>query len=191
MEEAKPTDVAPDFRFNISSGSDEYVPAPVDQPLKAHVRSIRETKQVDEFKTRPDGSPNPNYGKEKQILVFGFKLDESDAKGQVYTAWVSNNVSERSNLGRISKALFGDHLKIATVAASEILGLPLRITLRPGKRNPDRLNVDVEKLFGPTEDQKRVEVEAPQDTLIDDLPDDPFPEEKMDEAFGPAAEEAA
>lgn len=152
-------DLDPNFSFS-STGSSDYIPAPVNKPLKAHVDSVKTTTQIDNFKTRPDGTANPSYGQEKQIFIFNFKLDETEAKGQTYQAWVSSAVSDRSNLGKISEALLGSwgeliakDAKGPKYAIKDLEGLPVQITLRPGKTNPDRLNVDVNKLFPPTDEQ--------------------------------------
>jgi hypothetical protein len=162
-----------DNSFSFSSGSSDYVPAPVNKPLKAHVDSVKVTSQIDNFKTRPDGTPNPTYGQPKDIFIFNFKLDETDAKGQTYQAWVSTAVSDRSNLGKISEALLGSWSELiakddkgqSKYTVKDLIGLPLKVTLRPGKTNPDRLNIDVNKLFPPDEDQKRVEKDVVPDVM--------------------------
>lgn len=161
MEETRPElqEIEPGYQFKASGGGD-YVKLPEKKLLKAYVDSIKMTSQVDEFKTLPDGKPNPNYGKDKTVLVFGFKVDEPELEGngQVYTRWVSEAVSERSNLGKISDALLGSWNAILEVEeVKHLYGLPLQIVLIPGKKNPDRQTVDIDKLMPADPSQAKTE----------------------------------
>lgn len=161
MEETRPElqELEPGYQFKASGGGD-YVKLPEKKLLKAHVDSIKMTTQVDEFKTLPDGKPNPHYGKDKTILIFGFKVDEPELEGngQVYTKWVSESVSDRSNLGKISDALLGRWDAILQVEdPKHLYGLPLQIVLVPGKKDPNRQTVDVDKLMPADESQAKVE----------------------------------
>lgn len=162
--EDKPVITSLDDNFIFSGGgnSDDYKPAPVGEPLEAHVYDIEQTEQIDNFKTRPDGTPNPNYGKPVKKLIFKFKLDKTEvagaAGGQVYTCWVGASVSDKSNLGRISTAIYGSALGLLEHKKGAVIGMPLRITLKPQKTNPERSVVDVEKLFPPTAKQTKTVV---------------------------------
>lgn len=149
-----------DDNFQFSGRQKPYAPAPTKKPLKANITDITQTEQINNFKTTPDGKPNPLFGKPETMFVFKFQLnDESagEANGQIYTKWVSGKVSERSGLGKISEALYDSPTAIQEYKAADIKGSPIQIVLVPGKKDPTKLVVDVDKLLPPTNDQVRLE----------------------------------
>lgn len=159
MDELNKRTIADDETIGSSGGGEDYKPAPIKKHLKANLSDVEEVYPLDTFKTKADGTPNPNYNKPKKTYVLKFKLNDESAgpaNGQVYTSWVSPSVSERSNLGKFSDALLGDPGAVLKVKKSDLLGLPIQVYLIPSKKNPDRLVIDVAKVIPATEDQERI-----------------------------------
>jgi hypothetical protein len=158
------------------SASKPYVTAPIKKLLKFHVGPFETTEQINKFKKTPSGDDNPDYGKPQPVLIFKGVLDSSvksengdDAKGQLYTSWITGyykdddptkpvySMGERSKLGKIAEALAGSVEAFSKLTAGEIEGMPFQCSLAPGKKNPERLVLDIDKIMPPADDQVRVE----------------------------------
>ena len=178
-----------DNDFTFKGAGKDYAPAPVKKLLKANIVGVDQTTQIDNFQKKPDGKPNPNYGKPQDMFVFKFKLNDpsaGEANGQVYTKWVSAAVSERSGLGKISDAVFGSPTGILEHKAGDLMGAPLQIALKPGTKDPERLVVDVDKLMPATDDQEKIDVTndtKTNDIVLDDIPEEPISASELNEVF--------
>jgi hypothetical protein len=130
----------------------EYVPVPTGDLLKMHVSDIKGFKQEKESET------GDKYTVDSTI--FYFTLDEGEGAGQVYTKWgVTPSTSENSNWFKLSKMLFKDPLKMISLKKSEIIGAPIQIGLKPGKMNPNKLQIDLDLMAPAGKDQEWVKVE--------------------------------
>lgn len=181
-ERAELVDVAPDAGF--SPAGKDYAVAPVKKMLKANLWTLRETEQIDNYKTKPGGEDNPNFGKPVKKYVWGFKLNEPDleANGQVYTAWTGAFPSEKSDMGKISDALLGSWSEIIKHKAADLLGLPIQIALKPGSTDPTRLVVDKDRFMPADESQSKVDVTTEtKDVVVE--PDTDL--EAVEAVFGP------
>lgn len=193
----KPKQVYEDVE-SFEFGGKKYVAAPVDEPLEAYVSAIKKTFQLnDRFKTTKDGEPNPTYGKEVPQYCIDWRLAESAAEGQIYKSWITFGydakndefflaVSDKSNMGKISKALFGNARAIKTMDPKDVLGTRLRITMETSKSNPERVVVNLDKLF-PTKlaDKKvdlTVQAEPATDIVLEDLPET-LSDKQLDKVF--------
>lgn len=158
-ERAELREVEPDMTFQVDG---DYADAPINKPLKANLVYIKVTEQIDNFKTKPGGEENPNYGKPVKKYIWGFKVNDSEleADGQVYTKWTGAFPTERSDMGKISEALLGSWDEIKRVTAKDLLGLPIQITLKPGTKDPSKLQVNADKLFPADKGQEKIDVDA-------------------------------
>lgn len=152
-QEFRPVD--PDTTFE-SSGGKAYVPAPTKKMLKFHVGPFEETEQINNFKTLPTGEPNPDFGKPQPVLIFKGVLDESVAAGQTYSTWITGYykdgkkvyaMGDRSKLGKIAEALCGSVEAFKATPAGQLVGQTFQCSLVPGKTNPDRLLLDIDKIM--------------------------------------------
>jgi hypothetical protein len=172
--------------FAFTGGGKSYIPVPVKKLLQFNIVDVKTTEQIDNFKTKPDGSDNPNYGKSVDMYIVEFELNDPstpDANGQVYTKWVTTSVSDKSNLGKISDAVFGSPTAILEHKKGDLVGAPVQAALAPGKKNPERLVIDVDKIMPPLDGQKRLEVKTG-DVVPTEVPED------LGAAFDRALEEA-
>lgn len=171
----------------FTSASKPYVAAPTKKLLKFHVGQLETTEQINNFKTTPDGKENPDYGKPQPVLIFKGVLDEGEAAGQSYSSWITGyykdgqpvySMGDRSKLGKIDEALGG--VFAGGTPAGEIEGLPFQCALVPGKKNPEKLLLDIDKIMPAADDQVRVELSAKQ---IDELPTDEALEDELTKAI--------
>lgn len=167
-----------DFGFG---GGKKYIPAPVGEPLEAYISNIQTVNQINNYKTSKDGKPNPTYGKLVPNLVVAFRLEESDAAGQDYSAWITKSydevkdefylaLSDKSNMGKVAIALTGSAKGIQTMSPDEVIGMRLRVTLKPSTTNPDRQVVDLTKLFPTKNPEKRKDLSGG-DIVLTDIPE--------------------
>lgn len=168
-----------DSGFVFESTARERIEAPNKKMLKFHALPMETTTQVDTFKTLPSGDANPNYGKDKTVLIFKGELDESGAKGQWYSAWVSPAISDRSKLGKISEALFGSFDAIKGKTAADVEGQPFQCALKWNK-DETRQVLDLDKIMPADDSQTRVSA----DVVLTDIPDAPISDEELEAAFG-------
>lgn len=168
MERPEITKLEDDFIF--TSAERERIAAEVGEPLQFHTMPFEKTTRTNTFKTLPNGDANPNYGKEEPVLIFKAELDEGDAKGQWYSAWVSTSISERSQLGKISTALFGTFDGIKGKTAAELVNLPFRCSLKEykTKTGETRQALDLDKIIKPAKGQT---VGSTTDIVLTDLPE--------------------
>jgi hypothetical protein len=185
------TQLESDFQF--SSPTKEYVPAPTNKLLKFHVSELEKTEQINSFQKNPDGSENPDYGKPQPVLIFKAELDEGLAKGQVYSRWITGyykdgkpqySLGEKSNLGKIAVGLVGSVAEFTKLTAGELIGMPFQCALQPGKKDPLRLTLNIEKIMPPADDQIKVNVQSSKDVVLSDIPDAPMSEAELTELFG-------
>lgn len=168
QERPEVKELADDFSFTGSGKT--YLPVPTKKLLKFNIKDVKTTSQIDNYKTKPDGSENPNYGKDVDMFIFEFVLNDpsqKEANGQVYSKWVTTSVSDKSNLGKISDAVFGSPTAILEHKKGDMKGMPLQAALAPGKKDPAKLVIDIDKLMPPTDDQKVLEG----DVVLTDIPD--------------------
>lgn len=167
----------PDLEFSpvdademFASASKAYVPAPVNKMLKFHVVEIEKTEQLGKYEKNPDGSANPNYGKPQPVRIFKAMLDESAAKGQVYSRWITGyydkddkskpvfSFGPKSVFGPIAEALAGSVDNFLKLKAGDLIGLPFQCALEANKKDPEKQLLNTSKIMPPSEDQVRVDV---------------------------------
>lgn len=169
MDRPEITTLEEDFVF--TSAERTRIDAEVGEPLMFHTLPFEKTTRTNTFKTLPNGDANPNFGKEEAVLIFKAELDEGDAKGQWYSAWISTAISDKSNLGKISEALFGTYDGIKGKTASELVNLPFRCSLRGYKSatGEDRQALDLKKILKPAKGQ--IVPDNTTDIVLTDLPE--------------------
>lgn len=126
----------------VEEGGD-YVPVEEGEPYKAHIGKVGKTERI-------------KYGtvdQKETALVIGFELDEGPGKGQVYSGWYTLSLHEKSALGALCAAVFGEIPKSLDVTSLE--GMPLRITLYTKPSNGRQYPKTYLKAAA---DQKKVEV---------------------------------
>lgn len=139
------------------------------QPLedgvyKAHIASIRKIAGTD-F----DGNPNIQ-------LVFGLK---EESTGQVYNFYCNEVLGEKAKLSGFLSKVLGESRKFKK---EELLGLPLQLTFKPSKSNPERQVPDT--VIKADKSQTRIDVV--EDSVPKDVPDGVDIEAEIDKVFGPA-----
>lgn len=144
MEDSKYQTLEPGALIIKAAG--EYVQVPAGEPIKAHIDSVKKTQQ-------------PSYDDITVLVpkvVIGFKIDETDGEGQVYSGWFTPSLNEKAKLTKLVKALFPSK-DIAEVDPTEFIGLPVRIVLSEPNDNGRQ---NIESYLKPTSDQKVVETAA-------------------------------
>jgi hypothetical protein len=181
-----------DNSFQFAGATKEYVPAPTNKLLKFHVSELETTEQINNFKTNPDGTENSDYGKPQPVLIFKAELDEGDAKGQVYSRWITGyykdgkpqySLGDKSNLGKIAGGLVGSVAEFTKLSAGDLLGMPFQCALQPGKKDPLRLTLNIDKIMPPSDDQHKVNVQSSKDVVLNDIPDSPISDEELNALF--------
>jgi hypothetical protein len=179
----KPVFSAVDPDESFASSTKKYVPAPVNKLFKFHVSELEKTVQVNNYKTDMNGNPNPDFGKAQPVLIFKAKLDsstdadpEKDAKGQLYSSWITGfydkdgkeryTFGPKSKFGKIAEALTGSVEEFQALKASQIIGLPFQCALSAGTKDPNKQNLNIDKILGPADDQKRVESAEEVDAIL-------------------------
>lgn len=183
QERPEVKELSDDFAF--TGGGKTYLPVPTKKLLQFNIKDVKKTEQIDNFKTKPDGTENPNYGKPQEMFIYEFQLNDPstpEANGQVYSKWVTTSVSDKSNLGKISDAVFGSPTAILEHKKGDFIGMPLQAALAPGKKDPAKLVIDIDKLMPPTDDQKRL---TP-DTIVSEIPSDNDVEDALMKALDEA-----
>jgi hypothetical protein len=157
--------------FIFTSNTVERIPAPVNKMLKFHTLPFEKTTRINSFKTLPNGDPNPKFGQEEAVLIFKAMLDETDAKGQWYSAWVSTAISDRSNLGKISEALFGTYDGIKGKAAAELVDLPFQcsLTTYTTKTGEERQALNLDKIMPAADGQTVPELDPTEEISMEDF----------------------
>lgn len=133
--------------MTITAGGGDYVAVEVGEPHEAHISNV----EIGE-------GNNFNTGEKESRLVVSFKLDKGEGAGQVYKAWFKPSLHEKAKLTKLVSAIFGE--VPAGIDPWELVGHPVRITLRTSEKNPDRLVVDT--YLKPAKGQVKIE----QDTVI-------------------------
>lgn len=166
MESQVFTPVDPDEMF--SAPSKTYVHAPLNKLLKFHAVQPEKTTQINTYKTKPDGSPNPDYDKPQPMLIFKAMLDSDvPGKGQIYNAWITGyydqdgkecySFGDRSKFGAIAAALAGSVASFHKLKTSDWVGMPFQASLQANKKDPEngRQLLNINKIMPPAEDQSR------------------------------------
>jgi hypothetical protein len=159
--------VDPGFKFEAAAANKEYVPAPVNKLLKFNVSELETTEQINNFKTTPTGEDNPDFGKPQPVLIFKGKLAGNgiEADGQVYSTWITGyykdgeakySFGDRSKFGKIAEALSGTVAEFHKLSAGEIIGLPFQCALQPGKKDPNKQLLNVDKIMPADESQSKL-----------------------------------
>jgi hypothetical protein len=124
------------------------------QPLPFHIETVGTVM-----------GKNYNTGEPEKKLDVRFKLDaEGPAQGQVYSQWFTPSISERSNLAKLLKAVFGE--VPVPFDPTRLVGLPLQATL-VNKTKDGSTRQYIDTFLKPAAGQKKVQ----KDVVPEDVDD--------------------